>query len=212
MEATFCEELIKLMKKHGVKKMSGGTLTPYEDIQINGVTFDFDPTEEKLKKPGIWNNKEKVKKALERRKNIGALHTKLLSNIKAKLPELEKLLEEINGHWNLIDGVYRFFHKSFKVYYLQGITLKIVKALKSLAPDDYDLNNDFMSIVKDGTGKVFDVSHNRDWARHTRPIVEACFHARYFLEMCVKSAKEIDEAPHCLPSNWALTLYLYELR
>jgi hypothetical protein len=37
----------------------------------------------------------------------------LLGRIKAKLPELEQL------RWAEEDGVYRFYHQSFKAFYLQ---------------------------------------------------------------------------------------------
>jgi hypothetical protein len=46
----------------------------------------------------------------------------------------------------------------------------------------------------------------------TRPIVEAFFHARYFLEMAVRYGKELATAPCLLPSGWASLLYLYGLR
>src|SRR5438445_10480854 len=40
---------------------------------------------------------------------------------KARLPELEKLLEEVSSHWHAEDGFYRFYHQSFKVYGLQEV-------------------------------------------------------------------------------------------
>jgi hypothetical protein len=56
-----------------------------------------------------------------------------LKNIKEQLPELEKLLAASNDHWVMEDGVYRFYHQSFKVYdRLQPITLEITKALQKL--------------------------------------------------------------------------------
>ena len=58
----------------------------------------------------------------------------LLANIKSKLPELEKLLEKINGEWNYEDGIYRFYHHSFKVFRLQDLTTEIVRTLESLVP------------------------------------------------------------------------------
>lgn len=50
-----------------------------------------------------------------------------------------------------------------------------------------------------------------DWTRITRAILEAFFHARFFLEMAVRYA-DLD-APHSpLPSGYAKLLYLYGLR
>jgi hypothetical protein len=50
------------------------------------------------------------------------------------------------------------------------------------------------------------------WLETTRPIVEAFFHARYFLEMAVRYGKKLKMPPAMLPSGWAAFLYLYNLR
>ena len=137
----------------------------------------------------------------------------LLDNIKQKLLQLETLLEEMSGHWVYEDLVYRFYHGSFKVYGLQEITLRIVGALKELAPEGKSFCREFEEIIKAGTGgKVFTPEHNRKWAYHTRPLVEAFFHARFFLEMVVKYGREMEEPPDMLPSGWAAVLCLYDLR
>lgn len=47
---------------------------------------------------------------------------------------------------------------------------------------------------------------------HTRPIVEAFLHAKYFLEMMIKYAREMDAAPIMLPTGWAAILELYNQR
>lgn len=139
----------------------------------------------------------------------------LLKNIKAELPGLRKLFRESSDHWTYEDRVYRFYHQSFKVFLLQDATMKIVEMLKSLAPrrgKPAPLNSWFLNIVKDGTGKTFKQSDNRNWQKATRPILEAFFHARYFLEMIVKYGKEFEVPPAGLPSGWAALLYLYNLR
>ncbi len=143
----------------------------------------------------------------ERRKE----QTKLFKNLKVSVPVLEKLLAEVNDHWCYEDGVYRFYHQSFKVYHLQGWIKKIIAALEGLMPGR-KLNNWFMAIMGDGLAKEFERRDNFAWARTTRPIVEAFFHAKYMLEMAVKYGKELDEEPQTLPSGWAGFLYLYDLR
>jgi hypothetical protein len=45
----------------------------------------------------------------------------------------------------------------------------------------------------------------------TRPIVEAFFHAGFFLEMAVRYAK-LETPPRPLPSGYAALLHLYQLR
>jgi hypothetical protein len=135
----------------------------------------------------------------------------LLANLHASLPALKTLLLESNSHWTYEDGVYRFYHQSFKVYGLQARTKEIVKALQALAPDR-KLNKWFLRIVKEGTGKKFQDDHNKRWLKETRPILEAYFHAKYFLEMAVLYGGKLKKPPLLLPSGWAGLLYLYELR
>ncbi len=138
----------------------------------------------------------------------------LLTMLKAHLPELEKLLKEISGHWTYEDGIYRYYHHSFKVFdRLQPLALEIVAALKTLAPNR-ELNPMFMRIVSEGTGKEWIVEFNEPerWQQECRPIVEAFLHAKYFLEMAVKYGKELESPPKVMPSGWAAFLYLYNLR
>lgn len=136
---------------------------------------------------------------------------RLFARLKEAAPEMRKLDEECGGHWGYEDPIYRFYHQSFKVYSLQDMTRRIVAALQSLAPDR-TLNDWFMQIVRDGTGRRFAPEHNRRWLEETRPIVEAFFHARYFLEMAVRYGEKGGSAPRPLPSGWAALLELYGLR
>ena len=141
-----------------------------------------------------------------------ALRLQLLANLKERLPELKKLLAAVEGHWGAEDTVYRFYHQSFKAYGQgQSWTDTIVAALRQLLPGR-ELNSDFLKIVTEGTGKQFDLSHNQDWLHHTRPMVEAMFHAIYFLGMACKYGEELRELPNPMPSGWAAFLYLYDLR
>src|SRR5262249_40253850 len=130
----------------------------------------------------------------------------LFKKLKASLPELEKLLVECSSHWGYEDPVYRFYHQSFKVYRIQDTTLAIGAALQALAPGR-QLHPWFSQIVKDGTGKTFVSAHNHRWPETTRAMVEAFFHARYFLEMAVRYGTEQTSPPQTLPSGWAAFLY-----
>ncbi len=133
---------------------------------------------------------------------------KLLKKIRANLASLEKLLYEC-GYYE--DLMYRFYHQSFKVYAIQELTKQIVTKLHSLAPR-LPMNSWFMEIVKPETGREFALSDNREWTKITRPMLEAFFHAHYFLEMVCKFGKELESPPEVLPSGWAAVLYLYNLR
>ena len=136
---------------------------------------------------------------------------KLLAAAKEALPRLEQMWQEANSHWGYEDPVYRFYHQSFKVYYLQEDTAEIVKALQDLAPH-LPLNPWFTQIVGEGAAEQFSPEVDQRWVEATRPILEAFFHARYFLEMVCKYGQDLTEPPQSLPSGWAAVLYLYGLR
>ena len=135
----------------------------------------------------------------------------LFSNLKNKLSLLERLLQKSNEHWEYEDPIYRFYHQSHKVYGLQILTNEIVSMLQSLMPDS-SLNSYFNKIIQEGTNKTFSIESNEDWLQNTRTILEAFFHAKFFLEMAVKYGNEFDAPPNLLPSGWAAFLYLYNLR
>lgn len=138
----------------------------------------------------------------------------LVRKLKKSLPGLEKKLEEVNDHWVHEDGVYRFYHQSFKVFFLQSTVKSVVEKLEALRPGK-PLNKWFMEVVQDGTKEEFDLAFNQEWTKHTRPVVEAFFHSKFFLEMAVKYGREFKRekfVPSMLPSGWAAFLYLYDLR
>ena len=105
---------------------------------------------------------------------------------------------------------YRFYHQSFKVFVLQERTDRIVSELRRLLPEK-PLNPWFVAIVERGTGKQFELPDNSRWTLVARPILEAFFHARFFLEMAVRYAS-VATPPSPLPSGYAALLYLYQLR
>jgi len=137
----------------------------------------------------------------------------LMAKIQASWSELAKLLEEINSHWVYEDLVYRFYHQSLKVYGIQAETRRIVEALRSVAPEGATVNPMFDEIYQArASGKQFEMEHNKQWTMHTRPFIEAFFHAKFFLEMAVKYGRELKTVPELLPSGWAALLYFYNIR
>jgi hypothetical protein len=134
----------------------------------------------------------------------------LLDRLKQRKAELQALWEKLNGHWGYEDGFYRFYHGSFKVYHVQSLTGQAVKFLRELLLER-ELNESFLTIIREGTGKTFELEHNREWLKHTRPILEAFAHARYMVEMAVRYA-DLPAPPQPMPSGWAGLLYLYDLR
>jgi hypothetical protein len=139
-----------------------------------------------------------------------ALEAALLARMQAQHEALKALLDASSDHWGFEDPVYRFYHQSFKVFWLQQQTDTILRRLTGLLPD-HPLHPWFLEIVREGTGKEFATSDNHRWTLVTRPIVEAFFHARFFLEMAVRYAK-LETPPRPLPSGYAALLYLFQLR
>lgn len=121
------------------------------------------------------------------------------------------MLAQCSDHWTYFDPIYRYYHQSFKVFGIQRTTLEIVDALKLLLPDR-KLNARFARIVSEGTGRSFSYEDNERWDEATRPMLEAFFHARFFLECATRSAISLKKPPNMMPSDWASLLYLYDLR
>jgi hypothetical protein len=135
----------------------------------------------------------------------------LLSAIQADLPQLESLLMPFQALYE--DGVYRFYHHSFKVYQLQEYTSLAVEVFKRIAvATDNKLSERFEQIIAAGTGSVWEPNHNHNWTLHTRPIVEAFLHAKYFLDMMIKYGRAMDTSQNILPTGWAAILELYNQR
>ena len=135
----------------------------------------------------------------------------LLEEIKKYLPALNELLIQMEDIYE--DGTYRFYHQSKKVYSLKYCTTEAADLFKKIAQSiDRSLCNLFEEIVAQGTGVTFESAHNENWPLHTRPIVEAFFHAKYFVEMMVKYGGQMESVSPVLPSCWAAILELYNQR
>jgi hypothetical protein len=134
----------------------------------------------------------------------------LLKRIKQHKAGLKKMLQVMSDHWTYEDHFYRYYHGSFKVYRTQTTTEQAVKLLRRLLPER-ELNLTFEQIIREGTGKEFKLAHNKNWDRHTRPMLEAFTHARFMIEMTVRYA-DLPKPPTPLPSGWAALLYLFGLR
>ena len=136
---------------------------------------------------------------------------KLLNQIKANLSEIESLCRVFGSCEE--DYVYRFYHQSFKVF---GAIEEIKKAkdlFENIAPDGITLNEWYSQIADEAISKSFDWEKtNPKWLDETRPILEAFWHSKYFLQQMLHFGAELQESPQLLPSGWAAILYLYNLR
>lgn len=140
-----------------------------------------------------------------------AMADKLLANIKENRSEIIRKIEAIR-EWEP-DIVYRFYHHSFKVFDGKRLVENSVKFFEHLSPNGSPLNSWYKTIVDEAISKEFDWDKtNPIWLQETRPILEAIWHSRYFLEQMLVAADILDAAPEILPSGWAAVLYLYDLR
>lgn len=111
-------------------------------------------------------------------------------NLLTQLPELERLKQKLET-WETEDGPYRFYHGSFKVFWLIESSKEILAALAKLFPEGSHLNTFLQEIVDEAFSKKFNENTNSNWTKETRPVVECFFHLKYFLDQAVKYGKDI---------------------
>ena len=201
--------------EESARKITGDCLN---DLVAGGSVFRQD---DRLrvnpeKHPEIW-------KAQEESREMEIFY----HNVKAKLPELKRVLAGASSHWGYEDPIYRFYHQSFKVDGIWESTDDIVRVLKTLSERPF--NKWFERIIKEGgpggqpvlEGNLEDyvkarlngLSIEDQWLKSTRPKLEAFFHAKFMLEMAVRYGEGLKEMPtQMLPSGWAALLYLFNLR
>jgi hypothetical protein len=140
------------------------------------------------------------------------LESILLRNMRQHEPELRRVLEEATSESCYEDGIYRYYHGSFKVFWLQNSTKLMVDALAAISPEGRPFCSLFGEIIRQGTGREFSPEDNQNWLERVTPITLAFFHAKYFVEMAVKCAAELEEPPQPMPYGWAALLCLYGIR
>ena len=135
----------------------------------------------------------------------------LLLRIKARLPELEELARRLEEAEE--DGIYRFYHGSYKVFYLQDPVKAVFTLIKEIGGESDPPNFEYARIVDAGTAHEFQGERtNANWDAETKPILEAIWHTKYFINMMVRYAKELETVEMPLESGMAAVLYLFELR
>ncbi|MDQ6776434.1 MAG: hypothetical protein M3071_09520 [Actinomycetota bacterium] len=138
-------------------------------------------------------------------------HQILLDAIKTQLTRIDELCEAFDRAEE--DGVYRYYHQSFKVYGLQSLIRRAMSLFDEVAPAGTELNSWLQGIAAHATAHRFDLARsNRNWQAETRPILEGFWHCHYFIRMLARYGRELDAAPNVLPYGWAAVLYLYDLR
>jgi len=80
------------------------------------------------------------------------------------------------------------------VFRLPGQTEAIVKAL-AVRRAGRESNNGFFQIIREGTRQSAVVLPARESAKATRPILDAHFHARFFMETAVRYSRQLTHPP-----------------
>jgi hypothetical protein len=134
----------------------------------------------------------------------------LFLRIKARLPELVEIaatLEEAEE-----DGVYRLYHGSYKFFYLQDPVKVAFEVIKEIGGESDPPHFEYARIVAAGTTHQMSAPTNQNWEAETKPILEAFWHTKYFINMMVKYAKELETVEMPMQPGMAAVLYLFELR
>jgi len=135
-------------------------------------------------------------------------HT-LLTSLKVAKPRLDTLQKSCQCF--IQESLYRYYHTSFKTYTIQDLTDECVAFFNSVKPSGTKLNPMFLDLVKQGTGKKFELEHNTAWTDHTNPLILAAFHCQAFVNAMSTSLSH-DLPPNVLTPDWGMVLYLYNLR
>jgi hypothetical protein len=134
----------------------------------------------------------------------------LFLRIKARLPKLEELARNLKEAEE--DGIYRFYHGSNKVFFLQDPVKAAFTLIKEIGGEDDPPNFEYARIVEAGTAHQFSETTNGNWEAGITPILDAFWHTKYFINMMVKYANELEAVESPLQPGMAAVLYLFELR
>jgi hypothetical protein len=134
----------------------------------------------------------------------------LFLRIKSRLPELEELARDLKESEE--DGVFRFYHGSNKVFFLQDPVKEAFTLIKEIGGESHPPNFAYALIVEAGTAHQFSETTNGNWEAETTPILEAFWRTKYFINMMVKYAKELEAVESPLQPGVAVVLYLFKLR
>ena len=95
---------------------------------------------------------------------------------------------------------------------MNSLTDQAANFFREIAPESLPLNSWYLEITNSALSKGFDDETNSKWFEEILPVLQAFWHAKYFLEQMIQAADELETAPQILPSGWAAVLYLYNLR
>jgi hypothetical protein len=85
--------------------------------------------------------------------------------------------------------------------------------IKEIGGENDPPHFEYALLVKAGTENDFAGDRtNANWDAETKPILEAFWHTKYFINMMAKYGKELETVEMPLQPGMAAVLYLFELR
>jgi hypothetical protein len=84
--------------------------------------------------------------------------------------------------------------------------------IKEIGGESDPPNFEYARIVEAGTAHHFSATTDENWEVETKPILEAFWHTKYFINMMVKYGRELETVEMMVQPGMAAVLYLFELR
>jgi hypothetical protein len=137
-------------------------------------------------------------------------HVELLANLKSQKERLVALRDRCRGD---VDSfvMYRYLHRSWKVYQAQGTINEMLALFLAVAPQGVPVDAIYSESIKDALARKWSESTNENWEAEVGPVVSTYWLMRYFVDECVRCT-DLHETPAMLPEGWAALLEIYGIR
>ena len=135
---------------------------------------------------------------------------RLLQNIKARLPELGKLLDRASEYLvnpkdaHLVGNPFSSIHRRWR-----RLVQKAFSALQDLMPDR-PITDPFRTMVAQAIEKDYDLTAKAIKARGSR-LSEALVHAFFYLAVSCRKGRELEIPPNKSDQDWWALLKLFDL-
>jgi hypothetical protein len=134
-------------------------------------------------------------------------HKALLERIRAHLPQLEALQQEMIEAEPV--GILHFYRSDPRVFELQPLSVRAMSLFRNIAANG-ELALSFEVIMQDTISSRLDLTSSRMWILGATPAINGFYHCKLFVEQHVRYGRElVEQPPGILPLCWAAVLSLY---
>jgi hypothetical protein len=138
-----------------------------------------------------------------------APHDALLARVKANLPVLEALSQELAEAEAA--GMMRFYNSRMEVYRLWPPVERAAALFRKISPSG-ELALPFEIIVQSAADHRIDRGTSRAWIMGALPAITALHHCRFLVDEHVWAGRELERAPDVPAAGWSALLGLYGLQ